>query len=117
MGPINWLAVVLAAAVAGVLCPLWYRAWGLRGPQPARLAALIVPALLMGHNFARLSADLPAKPKLYWMMSGGFALAVVIPAQFIAYGRHSVPAREAWADALWWLVGFLAMGTVFWALR
>jgi hypothetical protein len=48
MGPINWLAVVLAAAVAGVLCPPWYRAWGLRGPQPARLAALIVPALLMG---------------------------------------------------------------------
>jgi hypothetical protein len=51
------------------------------------------------------------------MMSGGFALAIVLPAQAIAYGRHGIGGREAWADATYWLAGFLAMGTVFWAMR
>lgn len=117
MGPINWLAVVLAAVVAGGLAPLWYRLWGLRGPAAARLVALIVPAAMIGHNFARVgAAELALKPKLYAMMSGGWALAIALPVGFVLYGHHGLGGREAWADALYTLAAFLLMGGVFWAL-
>ena len=119
MGPVNWLAVVLASVVAGGLALPWYGLWRVtRGPAALRLALWLVPAAMIGHNFARVGAvALAAKPWLYWMMSGGFALAIVLPAQAIAYGRHGIGGREAWADATYWLAGFLAIGTVFWAMR
>jgi len=117
MGPVNWLAVVLAAVAAGALAPVWYRLWGLKAPFAGRLVALIVPAALMGHNFARVgAATLAVKPWLYAMMSGGFALAIILPVGFILYGRHGLRGREAWADALYGLAAFLVMGAVFWGL-
>jgi predicted membrane metal-binding protein len=117
MGPVNWITVVVAGLVAVALGRAWYRLLGLRAPAVWRLAALLVPAAMMGHNFARVGAEtLAAKPWLYPMMSGGFALAIVLPAGFALYGRHGVKPREAGADAGFVLVAFLAMGAVFWGL-
>lgn len=117
MGPVNWMAVGLAGLVAAVLARAWYGALGQGVPALWRLAALWVPAAMMGHNFARVgSATLAAKPWLYPMMSGGFALAIVLPAGIALYGRHAINARAAASDAGFVLAGFLAMGAVFWAL-
>lgn len=119
MGPVNYGAVVLAALVAGALAFPWYGLWRVkRGPSALRLAWLIAPAWMIGHNFARVGAEtLAAKPWLYAMMSGGFALFIAIPAGAALYGRHDVRGREAAADATYLLAAFLAMGAVFWALR
>jgi len=117
MGPVNWIAVVLAAGMAGALAPVWYRLWGMKAPFAGRLVAWIVPAALMGHNFARVGAGtLAVKPWLYAMMSGGFALAIVLPMGVVLYGRHGLRGREALADGLYTLVAFLVMGGVFWGL-
>ncbi len=118
MGQVNWIAVVLAGLVAAAVAFPWYRLWRLRAPHPARLVAMLLPAVLMGHNFARLDpAHLAAKPHLYWMMTGGFALFIVLPAGFALYGRHGLRGRDAAVDAGYVLAAFMAMGTVFWALR
>lgn len=119
MGPVNWLAVGVAALVAGLLAFPWYGLWRVeRSPAPWRLPALIFPAVLIGHNFARLGVEtLAAKPKLYWMMSGGFALFIVIPVGAALYGRHGLRCREAAADATYVFAAFMAMGTVFWLMR
>ncbi|HWU02481.1 MAG TPA: DUF1761 domain-containing protein [Novosphingobium sp.] len=115
MGPVNWLAVVVAAVVAAALAWPWY---GLmrseRAPSALRLAWLIVPAAMIGHTLARVgAATLAIKPWLYWMMSGGFALAIILPAGAALYGRHAIPPREGMVDAGYMLLAFLAMGTVF----
>ncbi|HZU64156.1 MAG TPA: DUF1761 domain-containing protein [Novosphingobium sp.] len=111
MGPINWMAVGVAALVAAGLAPVWYgRLLRGEGPPPAALLALLLPAWLMGHNFARVGADvLAAKPWLYWMMSGGFAPAIVWPVLAISGHRSG----RFWGHAGYWLLAFLAMGTVF----
>ena len=72
---------------------------------------------MMGHMFARVGAgDLGAKPWLYFMMSGGLALAFVVPALWISYSHMRISTRLALIDGGFWLVAYLAMGTVFWAL-
>jgi len=135
MGPVNWLAVVLAAFAAGVLALVWYGPLFGRaklesvGPgglgarcSPARTLAitgllLLLTATMMGHMFARVGAgDLGAKPWLYFMMSGGLALAFVVPALWISYSHMRISTRLALIDGGFWLVAYLAMGTVFWAL-
>lgn len=118
MGPVNWIAVMLGAMVAAGVAWPWYRLMGRAMPHALRLLALFVPASLIGHNFARVGAEvLAVKPWLYWMMSGGFALSIIIPAQVVSDGRHGVAWRETLIDAGYWLVSFLAMGTVFWGLK
>jgi hypothetical protein len=118
MGPVNWIAVLLAAMVAAGIAWPWYRLMGRRMPHALRLIALFLPASLIGHNFARVGADmLTAKPWLYLMMSGGFALSVIIPAQVVSDGRHGIAWRETAVDAGYWLVSFLAMGGVFWVFK
>ena len=141
MGPVNWLAVILSANLAMAVGYVWYgplfggaplfgRASGEagaggeagegRGPIRSVAGAIafqILPALMLGHMFARLGADtLTAKPWLYWMQSGGIALAFIGPALFISYSRLRLPLREALVDAGFWVVVYLATGTVFWAL-
>jgi len=137
MEPINWLAVVLSANLALAIGFVWYgplfggaalfsmasRAAEAPSGGPVRslLGAFLLQllsALMLGHNFARIGADkLAAKPWLYWMQSGGIAVAFIIPALWISYARHGMPGREARVDAGFWLVTYLAIGTVFWALR
>ncbi len=129
MGPVNWIAVVLAANAAVAVGIVWYgplfrAGWQLlegKGAVPRSyalvVAAMLVSAAMMGHNFARVGPEtLDAKPWLYWMMSGGLALAFVCPALFIGLARHGIDLRARAIDCGYWLAAFLAMGTVFWAL-
>jgi hypothetical protein len=136
MGPINWLAVVLSANLAIAVGFVWYgplfggsdlfgRVGGTKGNGKGMVGGIggavllqALSALMLGHNFARLGADtLAAKPWLYWMQSGGIAFAFIIPALWISYAHQRINRREALVDAGFWLVVYLATGTVFWALH
>jgi hypothetical protein len=135
MGPMNWLAVFLSANLAIAVGFVWYgplfggaplfgRVSGEEGrsggPVRGMLMAVLlqaVSAIMLAHNFARIGADVLAfKPWLYWMQSGGVAIAFIMPALFISYSRQRLPLREALIDSGFWLVVYLATGTVFWAL-
>lgn len=132
MGPINWIAVVVAALVAAVLALAWFGPlFGrekkrkvvagrvMNRPRPERIAALsaillLVTSTMMGHMFARIGAEtLSARPWLYFMMSGGLATAFVIPALWVSFSHIRVPTRVAMIDAGYWLAAYLAMGAVF----
>ena len=129
MGPVNWLAVLLAANLAAALRIVWYGPLlgggtllrrrsdqGVSKPRPhwlGMMLLLLISAAMLGHMFARLS---PGKPWLYFMMSGGVALAFILPALWIAYGRRGVAERDTALEAAYWVVGYLAMGAVFWVL-
>lgn len=135
MGPVNWLAVILAAVAAGALAFVWFgpvfgRAKA-RKVAPGKIATrsrpeaviaitgllLFLMATMMGHMFARIGAEtLAARPWLYFMMSGGLALAFVIPALWISFSHIKVATRVALIDAGYWLVAYLAMGLVFFLL-
>lgn len=135
MGPINWLAVVLAPLLATGIGLVWYGPLFQRLPPfalfgvdrrpdagPVRNMVGVVflfafPALMLAHALARIGPDkLAFKPWLYWMQSGGIAAFFIIPALWISHARHQVTLREALIDAGYWLVAYLGMGTVFWAL-
>jgi hypothetical protein len=133
MGPINWLAVILAANFAVALGIVWYGPlfgggrplWdghlpdGTRKPRSWLLviAVMMAGAIMLGHNFARIGADtLNAKPWLYFMMAGGFALWFVAPALYLALARYDVGVKDRLRDCGYWIVSYLAMGGVFWAL-
>lgn len=117
MGPVNWLAVVLAA-LAGLA--LWaLRRRGAMRRESAALAALVMllAATMMGHNFARVGAEtLAGKPWLYWMMTGGFAIWFVAPALVLALADRGLPWRDRADEGAFWILAYLAMGTVFWIL-
>ena len=113
MGPMNWMGVVAAALVAAGLV-LALR----RGTAPlAALGGMLLSGAMLGHALARIGPDkLEVKPHLYFMQAGGLALAIVIPALWLAQLRQGTPARESWRDSVAFLIAYLAMGTVFWAL-
>jgi hypothetical protein len=126
MGPVNWLAVILAVVAALLVAALWY------GPifghvrrvvlAPAMLAMtaglLFLTSAMMGHMFARVGLPtLGVKPWLYFMMSGGLAIAFVIPALWTSYTHQRISTRLALIDAGFWLFAYLAMGTVFWLFK
>ena len=133
MGPVNWIAVVVAALAAGALALAWFGpAFGraktrkvtggrvvMTKARPERIAALsaillLITSTMLGHMFARIGAEtLTAKPWLYFMMSGGLAIAFVIPALWISFSHIRVATRVALIDAGYWLVAYLAMGLVF----
>ena len=111
MGPINWLAVLLAAVAASAV--LWAFWRGRAMPVWAWLLSL-VPAAMLGHALARIGPDkLAAKPHLYWMQSSGLALAIVIPALWLAGLKGGTPPRELARDSAAFLFAYLAMGAVF----
>jgi hypothetical protein len=129
LGPVNWIAVALAAAAALAMFVLWngrlFRptANGLGAPmqRPRRYGiaagAFAFAAVMMGHNFARIGAEtLSAKPWLYFMQTGGVAVFFVIPAVWLTQSRAAVEPMRRVIDAGLWLVAYLAMGLVFWAL-
>lgn len=123
MDPINWPAVILSATLAALVGLVWYGRL-FRRPGGAGWGAIAgavalqgVSALMLGHALARIGVDkLALKPWLYWMQTGGIALAFVIPALWISYARLGVSWRDALVDAGFWLVVYLLTGTVFWAL-
>lgn len=135
MGPVNWLAVLLAAVAAAVVAFAWYGPLFGRakleevGPgklagrtSPARTIGLtaggvLLMAVMMGHMFARVGAEtLHAKPWLYFMMSGGLALTFVVPALLVSYTHMRASTRLALIDGGYWIVAYLAMGGTFWLL-
>jgi len=132
MGPVNWLAVLVAVIAALVVSAAWYGPMFGRarleevGPgnlgirrSPARTAGitaalLFVSATMMGHMFARVGAEtLSVKWWLYFMMSGGLAIAYVIPSLWISYTQQRCSTRLALIDGGYWLVAYLAMGLAF----
>lgn len=135
MGPVNWIAVLAAALASGLIGLVWWGPlFGLakarefkpgkvmtsKSPLPAVALSgllLLVTAAMMGHMFARVGAEtLSAKPWLWFMMSGGLAIAFVIPALWVSYAHARVPTRIALIDAGYWLVAYLTMGLVFFLL-
>lgn len=135
MGPVNWLAVLVAVFGALAVSAAWYGPMFGRarlevvGPgglgirrSPARTAAitaalLFVSASMMGHMFARVGTEtLAVKWWLYFMMSGGLAVAFVIPSLWISYTHQRISTRLALIDGGFWLVAYLAMGLVFFLL-
>ena len=114
MGPINWLAVLLAAVAASAVLMAFWRG---RAVPVWSWALSLVPAAMLGHALARIGPDkLAVKPQLYWMQSSGLALAIVIPALWMAGTRHGTSSRETWRDSAAFLLAYLAMGGVFWLL-
>ncbi|WP_067733959.1 DUF1761 domain-containing protein [Novosphingobium naphthalenivorans] len=129
MGPVNWLAVFLAAALAVAIGLLWNgrlsRTGGAlqqgnaeRGGNYLLIAfVFLIGSVMLGHNFARIGVEtLSVKPWLYFMQSGGIAMAFVIPAVWLTHLRNRTEPARGVMDCLFWLVAYLAMGLVFWAL-
>ena len=122
MDPINWAAVAVSALLAAGVGALWYGRLFPRGASTASwlVGAVVLQglsALMLGHALARIGAvKLAAKPWLYWMQSGGIALAFIIPALWIGQARSGVARRDMLVDGAFWLVVYLLTGTVFFVL-
>jgi hypothetical protein len=117
MGPVNWLAVMVAALVAGAVRTGWLRLAGGTRAIGLTLALMLVSSAMIGHMFARVgAATLAVKPWLYFMMSGGLALAFIAPALIIAHREIGTPMRRSLLDAAGWIVVYLAMGTTYYAM-
>ena len=122
MDPINWAAVALSSLLAAGLGALWYGRLFPRGTNSLSwlLGAVVLQglsALMLGHALARIGAEkLALKPWLYWMQSGGIALAFIIPALWITQARSGVSRRDMLVDAAFWLVVYLLTGTAFFVL-
>jgi len=132
MGPVNWIGVIVATLVALGFSTLWYGPLFGRarleevGPgklgirrSPGRTAAitaalLLITATMMGHMFARVGeATLDVKWWLYFMMSGGLAIAFVVPSLWISYSQQRISTRLALIDGGFWLAAYLSMGLAF----
>ena len=128
MGPVNWLAVFLAAALAVAVGLVWngplFRTGRQLLPGNAQRGnymlvgvVFLISAIMLGHNFARIGSEtLAAKPWLYFMQTGGIALAFVVPSVWLTHLRNGAEPMRRVIDCLFWLVAYLAMGLVFWAL-
>ena len=110
MGPVNWIAVVVAGLAGATLLHLIEaRQGGMRRLACLALVMLVASAML-GHALARIGAErLMVKPWLFLMQSGGLAAAFVVPALF----ANGVKLPRA----LGWLAAYLMMGAAFWLLR
>ena len=129
MGPLNWLAIVIATVVFFAVGAVWYsalfaRAWqrevGLTTEQltGGRSMVLImgtclllefVVVLMLGHLFARTQPGDHAK----MMMASGFGLAIMAPAIGINYLYQRKSLKLFLIDAGHFVVGMSAVGLVF----
>ncbi|WP_353227743.1 DUF1761 domain-containing protein [Novosphingobium sp.] len=135
MGPVNWLAVLVAALAALAVSSVWYgplygRArleelgpggLGHRAAPWRTLAltfvALLISSAMIGHMFARVGlVTLAVKPWLYFMMTGGLAGAFIIPALVINYMNLRISLRLTLIDAGFWLVSYLTIGLTFYLM-
>jgi len=129
MGPVNWLAVVIAAALALGIGVVWSGPVLRSGRQfvsgNAERASgfavagvvFLISAVMLGHNFARIGAEtLALKPWLYFMQTGGVAIAFVIPSVWLTHLRNRTEPMRRVIDCAFWLLAYLAMGLVFWVL-
>lgn len=109
----NEIALVLAALAGGGVLWLFWRGrlavWA--------YALMLIPALMLGHALARIGPEkLAVKPWLYFMQSGGLALAFVLPALWLLGLRSGAAKGEMARDSAAFVFAYLAMGAVFWAL-
>ena len=129
MGPLNWLAIVVATIAFFAVGAVWYtalfgKAWqrevGLSAEQLSggRNMMLImgtclllefVVVLMLGHMFARLQPSDHVK----MMMATGFALAIMAPAVGINYLYQRKSLKLFLIDAGHFVVGMAAVGGVF----
>ncbi|MCW1427666.1 DUF1761 domain-containing protein [Novosphingobium sp. JCM 18896] len=127
MGPVNWVAVILAANLAVALGIVWHGPLFRTGRPlleggPAKgygtvVVVMLIGAAMLGHNCARIGAEtLAAKPWLWLMQSGGLAIAFVMPAVWLTQARHGMTPGQRLIDCLYWLAAYLLMGATFWAL-
>lgn len=115
MGAMDWLGVILAALAASAVLALAFRQER-TGWLFAAIPLNLVSALMLGHALARIGPEkLAVKPQLFFMQSGGLALAFVIPALWLTQLRDGAPRRQTVFDSLVFLAAYLVMGTVFWA--
>lgn len=113
MGQPNLLTVTLAALSAAAI--LWWF-WRGRTPWWAYLIQLL-PAAMLGHALARIGAEkLAQKPQLYFMQSGGLALAFVLPALWMVGLRAGAARADLARDSAAFVLAYLAMGAVFYFL-
>lgn len=109
MGPVNWVAVVLAGVVAALVLHLIERCEGSARRLTLLALVMLIAAAMLGHALARIGADrLAVKPWLFLMQAGGLAGAFVVPALMVSGVK--------WPRALGWLAAYLAMGAVFWIM-
>ncbi len=129
MGPVNWLAVIVAAVVGLVLALVWFgplsrsRRSPVLGSQKRTMTFLSpvvvmgLAAVMFGHAFARIGIDtLSVKPWLYFMQTGGIAIAFVMPVLWLTHLESRTEPMWRVLDCLFWLVVYLLMGTVFWLM-
>jgi len=129
MNPMSLLTELLAAGLAVAIGIVWHGPLFRTGRQLLRgdskstgnfwvvLVVMLIGSLMLGHNFDRIGSEtLDAKPWLYFMQSGGVAIAFVIPAVWLSDLRHGVERRTRIVECGFWLTAYLAMGLVFWAL-
>ena len=129
MGPLNWLAIVLATVVFFAVGAVWYtalfaRAWqrevGLSTEQltGGRNMMLVmgtclllefIVVLMLGHLFARIQPSDHAK----MMMAAGFGLAIMAPAIGINYLYQRRSLKLFLIDAGHFVVGMTMVGLVF----
>lgn len=119
MGPVNWMAVIAAGLAALAFGAVWQ---GPAARRPAQVvlagALLLLTSAMMGHMFARVgAATLAVKPWLYFMMSGGLALAFVAPALAIGEARAGASAGAVLRSAVFWIASYLLMGLVFFLFK
>ncbi|WP_374529419.1 DUF1761 domain-containing protein [Novosphingobium sp.] len=112
MGPVDWIGVV-AAALAATAVLLTFRRRGSPLHIAGIFAAMLISSAMLGHALARIGPEkLAVKWWLYFMQSGGLAIAFVIPALWVSLTRHGVGKAVA-RDAGMWLLAYLAMGLAF----
>ena len=49
------------------------------------------------------------------LQAGGLALAIAVPALWLAAQRHGIASRATWRDSAAFVAAYLTMGAVFWA--
>ena len=112
MGPVDWLGVVASALAASAVVLGFQRRGGVAHGGWV-LLAMLVSAAMLGHALARIGPEkLAVKWWLYFMQSGGLAIAFVIPAIWVSLSQHGRSAMALRESAMW-LLAFLAMGLAF----
>lgn len=129
MGPLNWLAIVVATIAFFAVGAVWYtalfgKAWqrevGLSTEQLSGgrnmmaifglcLLLEFIVVLMLGHLFARLQPSDHVK----MMMATGFALAIMTPAIGINYLYQRRSLKLFLIDAGHFIVGMTVVGLVF----
>ena len=126
---VNWLAVVLAALAGFVVGGLWYgpvmgRRWmaavgfteeDVQGGNMVKLYGFtfllaLLASWTLAHTFASYAKDLDFGIKV--MTAFGVALGFIVPALWTNYLFQRANKALFWIDAGYWLLFYVAMGTV-----